>query len=202
MANAAKRMMHGRLTGRPPKAGPVVAAGAVRCRKKFLRFYPGGFRDEDYVALEREYKWKAHLRFEEELSRDKWRAAIRAGHHDVVASTIVRIESRTNLLFSFEKMALRDAVKTRDGAERFAEGLYAFCHGDAEPEHRFDTWVAAVEGLPRKQTRSHLADRHGVRVPRAAERTLFSQAERHAGGSSRVRVRLRVRFTSELGHLS
>ena len=25
--------------------------GAERCRRKFLRFFPGGFRDEKYVAL-------------------------------------------------------------------------------------------------------------------------------------------------------
>lgn len=41
-----------------------------------------------------------------------------------VAAEAVRIESRTNLLFSFEKMALRDAVRTRAGARLFAEGLY------------------------------------------------------------------------------
>jgi hypothetical protein len=35
----------------------------------------------------------------------------------------VAIESRTNLLFSFEKMALRDAVRTGAGARLFAEGL-------------------------------------------------------------------------------
>jgi len=31
-------------------------------RRKFLRFFPGGFRDPTYVSWEREYKWSAHLR--------------------------------------------------------------------------------------------------------------------------------------------
>ena len=38
------------------------SSAALRCRRKFLRFYPGGFRDADYVGLERGYKWQAHLR--------------------------------------------------------------------------------------------------------------------------------------------
>ena len=65
----------------------------------------------------------------------------------------VRIESRTNLLFSFEKMALRDAVKPPEGARAFAKGLFAFVHGDGTVEERFERWVEAVEALPRRQTR-------------------------------------------------
>ena len=36
----------------------------------------------------------------------------------------VAIEARTNLLFSFEKMALRDGIKSSAGARTFAQGLY------------------------------------------------------------------------------
>ena len=65
----------------------------------------------------------------------------------------VRIESRTNLLFSFEKMALRDAVKSSTGARSFSIALYDFLHGAANPETRFRRWINAVSTLPRKQTR-------------------------------------------------
>ena len=77
----------------------------------------------------------------------------RDGRHLEVAARAVRIESRTNLLFSFEKMALRDAVKSPAGAEAFANGLLAFLHGGGSDEHRFESWCEVVEGLPRKQTR-------------------------------------------------
>jgi hypothetical protein len=56
-------------------------------------------------------------------------------------------------LFSFEKMALRDAMKSAAGAERFAAGLYEFLHGRGADERRFDAWCAVVEGFPRRQTR-------------------------------------------------
>jgi hypothetical protein len=56
-------------------------------------------------------------------------------------------------LFSFEKMALRDAVKSPAGAKLFATALSAFLHGRGKPASRFQNWVEAVGRLPRKQTR-------------------------------------------------
>jgi hypothetical protein len=57
------------------------------------------------------------------------------------------------MIFSFEKMALRDAIKSPPGARRFAEGLYDFLHGAGDLQRRFERWVAAVSALPRRQTR-------------------------------------------------
>src|SRR4029434_3673296 len=65
----------------------------------------------------------------------------------------VEQQSRHSMIFSFEKMALRDAIKSAPGAKRFAEGLYEFLHGSRSLEHRFIQWVEVVSGLPRKQTR-------------------------------------------------
>ena len=65
----------------------------------------------------------------------------------------MRIESRTNLLFSFEKMALRDAVKSARGARAFSTALYDFLHAEGQPEHKFNDWCSAVASLPRRQTR-------------------------------------------------
>ena len=129
------------------------SAGAERCRRKFLRFFPGGFRDETYNDWERGYKWEAHERWEQSLDRDAFRALLRRGEYAEIASTAVRIESRTNLLFSFEKMALRDAVKTDGGAKLFAEGLYAFLRAPGPARAPFERWCAAVAELPRRQTR-------------------------------------------------
>jgi hypothetical protein len=126
---------------------------AIRCRKKFLRFFPNGFRDETYLDWERDYKWNAHLAWDEALNATALRRMLREGRHQDVAMHAVRIESRTNLLFSFEKMALRDAVKPPDGARAFAEGLCEFLHGRGTDEARFDRWRDVVASLPRKQTR-------------------------------------------------
>lgn len=129
--------------------------GAMNCRRKFLRFFPGGFRDEKYISWERGYKWESHERWEESLGQAEFRRLLRAREFSEVASRAVRVEqqSRHSMIFSFEKMALRDAVKSDEGARAFAEGLYDFLHGAGSVERRFERWCAAVAALPRKQTR-------------------------------------------------
>jgi hypothetical protein len=137
----------------PARTAPLVSAAALRARRKFLRFFPGGFQDETYLDWERGYKWEAHQRWQELLGQAAYRALLRAGRFSEIAARAVRIESRTNLLFSFEKMALRDAVRQTRGARVFAEALYAFLHDGNGGAEAFDRWVAAVASLPRRQTR-------------------------------------------------
>jgi hypothetical protein len=129
------------------------AAQALRCRRKFLRFFPGGFRDETYIDWERGYKWTAHEQWNDALGRNAFRDLLKQREFAEIAARAVRIESRTNLLFSFEKMALRDAVKTTAGARLFAEGLFEFLHGTGTLERKLERWVETVGALPRKQTR-------------------------------------------------
>jgi len=129
------------------------ARGAARCRRKFLRFFPGGFRDETYIDWERGYKWRAHERWAQELGHKLFGDLLREREYAEIASRAINIEARTNLLFSFEKMALRDAVKPREGAKRFAEGLFDFLHTGERDDRRFDRWCGVVAALPRKQTR-------------------------------------------------
>jgi hypothetical protein len=126
---------------------------AARARAKFLRFFPNGFHDDTYVEWERDYKWQAHLTWRALLERREMERLLDAENYVEVALRAVRIESRTNLLFSFEKMALRDAVASRPGARRFAKGLHAWLHGAGDVQSKFDAWIDAVAGLPRRQTR-------------------------------------------------
>ena len=127
--------------------------GPLACRRKFLRFFPNGFRDETYLDWERNYKAEAHTRWEEQLGRDTFRSLLDSRKFDEIAARAVRIESRTNLLFSFEKMALRDAVKPPAGLRAFARGLFEFLHGDGSAQEKFERWIEVVGALPRRQTR-------------------------------------------------
>ena len=131
----------------------TTTAAAERCSRKFLRFFPSGFQDEKYFNWERGYKWSAHLQWQQVLNREAFKELLKSRGFKEIAETAIRIESRTNLLFSFEKMALRDAVRETSGARVFAEGLYELLYGISELESRFEKWCAAVERLPRKQTR-------------------------------------------------
>jgi hypothetical protein len=133
----------------------TLADGAQRCRRKFLKYFPKGFADQTYLSWERDYKWESHERWEEALGRAEYRRLLRACEFSEIAARAVRVEqrSRHSMIFSFEKMALRDAIKSEEGARLFAEGLYEFLHGTGGLPRRFERWVEAVDALPRKQTR-------------------------------------------------
>ena len=130
-----------------------LPAPALRCRRKFLRFFPDGFYDETYIDWERGYKWAAHEAWHETLDQQTHKTLLLKKEFTEIADRVVRLESRTNLLFSFEKMALRDAVKSRAGARQFSEGLYDFLYGTEGLDPRFERWCEVVAALPRKQTR-------------------------------------------------
>jgi len=128
-------------------------ARARKCRRKFLRIFPGGFQDATYIDWERAYKWQAHLRWREALARPQFESLLEQGEFESIARHAITIESRTNLLFSFEKMALRDAVRSPSGARAFAAGLAALLHGRGTPARRFERWCAVVAAQPRRQSR-------------------------------------------------
>ncbi|HEX8514737.1 MAG TPA: hypothetical protein VF868_00970 [Bacteroidia bacterium] len=124
-----------------------------RCRKKFLHYFKKGFPDLKYYDWERGYKWNAHLAWESQLNQKHFSKLLKEKRYAEIASIAVKIETKTNLLFSFEKMALRDAVKPEEGAKAFAEGLYNYIYGKGDLKKRFEQFTLVLESLPRKQTR-------------------------------------------------
>ena len=132
---------------------PAVDARAQRAKRKFLRAFPGGFRDETYLEWERNYKSAAHTRWQEVLSEPSLRRLTAERRFERIALLATGIEARTNLLFSFEKMALRDAVRSPAGAQTFSIALFDLLHGTDPLGVRFSSWIAAIDKLPRRQTR-------------------------------------------------
>jgi hypothetical protein len=129
------------------------ASAPERCWKWFTRFFPRGFRDTKYLDWERGYKLQAHEQWQESLGQSRFRKLLKENRFEEIASTAIRIESRTNLLFSFEKMALRDAVRSEAGARVFALELYELLHGRGSLATKFDRWCDAIGQLPRRRTR-------------------------------------------------
>ena len=130
-----------------------MGAAALRCRRKFLRFFPKGFHDDTYLDWERRYKVEAHERWGELLNGVAYRKLLKQRDHQEIARRAVSIESRTNLLFSFEKMALRDAVRSPEGAHMFADGLFEYLYGRDNEQRAFQAWCDVLAQLPRRQTR-------------------------------------------------
>ena len=143
--------------GTPRRRVPATPPSreVARCRRKFLRVFPDGFRDPTYLDWEREYKWDTHLRWEAALNRVEYRRLLRAEAYGEIAARAIRVEqqARHSMMFSFEKMALRDAVRSDEGARAFATGLYDWLYDRGKPASRFDAWIEVVASLPRRQTR-------------------------------------------------
>ena len=129
------------------------SSGAERCIRKFLRYFKRGFDDQKYYDWERGYKIEAHGQFNEVLNRDDFARLLKSKKYIEIAALATRIESKTNLLFSFEKMAFRDAVREAAGAKIFAQGLYDLLYGEGDEPSKFERWCDAIGALPRKQTR-------------------------------------------------
>ncbi|HUR11699.1 MAG TPA: hypothetical protein VM012_10045 [Flavitalea sp.] len=134
----------------------------AKCKRKFLRHFRDGYQGEKFISWEREYKWQAHLSWKEQLNREDYERLLDAKQFEVISNTAVKIETKTNLLFSFEKMALRDAVKSAQGAKAFAKGLYDYVYGTDNMESRFSTFGEVLDSLPRVQTRVHTWPLHTV----------------------------------------
>jgi hypothetical protein len=135
------------------RANNVNYLAAARCRHKFQLYYPNGFDDEVYQVAERGVKDRAHLEWNTELNPAAYRRLLARGEHARIVDIAMRVEARCNLLFSFEKMALRDAVKAPADARIFANALYAFLYGRGSPQRKFEAWLAALAALPRRQSR-------------------------------------------------
>jgi len=137
-------------------AGARLSAPAfARARRKFLGLFPKAFSDPTYLDWERDYKVESHRRWHEQLGENQFRALLRAHEFGEVARRALKVEqqSRHSMVFTFEKMALRDAVKTGAGAAPFAKALFAFLYGRRQLVDRFDEWVGELSRLPRRQAR-------------------------------------------------
>ena len=73
-----------------------------KCLKKFLYYFRKGFTDPKYISWEREYKETAHHQFQEHLNKKAFQSLLKDQEYSAIAALAVKIESRTNLLFSFE----------------------------------------------------------------------------------------------------
>src|SRR5438046_1902368 len=131
----------------------AITKARAKYKKKFLYYFPKGFADAKYYNWERGYKWEAHLAWKRDLNKKEYQKLLSKEKYAEIALRAVRLETKTNLLFSFEKMALRDAIKPAEGAKAFAEGLYEYVYGKGSFQKRFERFSEVLDSLPRKQTR-------------------------------------------------
>ena len=119
-------------------------------RRKFLRVFPGGFRDPTYLDWERDYKWESHQRWTSRLNAHEFRALLKTRQYEELAARALRVEqqSRHSMVFTYEKMALRDAVRSRGGAELFAPSPAVWTFPTASARQRMATHTSWIWQAP------------------------------------------------------
>lgn len=173
----------------------AVKAARKRCISKFLHYFKKGFQDEKYIAWERQYKWEAHTQFQQKLDAKTFKELLSAKAYEKIAETAIQIESKTNLLFSFEKMAIRDAVKSKEGAKQFASGLFQYLYTAGSLQQRFENFVESISQLPRKQTRV-------LTWPLVTVFNFIAQPERHIFLKPKVTQRAAEKYKFDFDYIS
>ena len=172
-----------------------VKAARKRCIAKFLHYFKKGFQDEKYLGWERQYKSDAHFQFQQKLDAKTFKELISTREYEKIAQTAIQIESKTNLLFSFEKMAIRDAVKSKEGAKLFASGLFQYLYTAGSLQERFENFVEIISQLPRKQTRV-------LTWPLVSVFSFIAQPEKHIFLKPKVTLRAAEKYKFDFDYIS
>ncbi len=123
-----------------------------RCRQKFLRHYPDGFRTERYQA-ERKIIWDAHLLWQQQFSKTAFEQLLFTREYSAITSGVLKVALDSNLLLPFEQMTIRHAVENKDGAEVLSRGLHRLLYSPGKKKDRFERFTSTLNLLPRKDVR-------------------------------------------------
>jgi hypothetical protein len=120
--------------------------------ERFLHIFPKAFSDPQYFERERNYKWAAHELWNELLSQPTFAELLTTRDYKEIVQRALQVERSTNLLATFEKIALRDAVKETSAAERFSIGLFDLVYGSEPFQSRFEKFARVLDVLPQGNT--------------------------------------------------
>ena len=113
-----------RLHDEAGKANPKYA-GFDGARNRFLHWFAGGFHSPNYLAQERDYKLRAKSKLDSSVPLET--AATGSGFGEAVWTVF-----QTNLLSPFEKMRVRDALRSA-WADAFIRAAARFTLGEGAP---------------------------------------------------------------------
>jgi hypothetical protein len=115
----------------------------------FLQEFPGGFRGERFRFHERNYKEEVALETQKRLGLVVMKALLDEGNYRGICDHALKLTGiRSNaMIFKNEKMALRDGVKSEEGARMFARSLFDVLHGTSDFDGRFNDFVNCLQTI-------------------------------------------------------
>lgn len=125
---------------------------------RFTELFPLGFADGHYLQQERNYKWEAHQRFEQQLGDGRGERLLEEGAITELTNRALAIASHhMNLLSPFESMAFRDGLRADERAARgYFDALFALLR-EGPAKEPFAKLVRAVSDLPADEGKARVA---------------------------------------------
>jgi len=116
-------------------------------RLDFLKIFPNGFEDADYLNRERNYKVAARELLLEMLNEQMFKELLTRRNFDEIARRALQVVNKTNLIFPNEKMGLKDGLKSPEHIQLFAERLFDLLYGPGEFRERFKGFAECLEEI-------------------------------------------------------
>ncbi|MBI9090324.1 MAG: DUF3553 domain-containing protein [Desulfobacterium sp.] len=116
--------------------------------KFFLKRFPKGFYEEEFIEKERESKVKAHDLSVELLNKDAFLTLLQEKNYSELSKRALKVINATNLIFPNEKMSLKEGLKTPSVQREFSEKLYDLLFDeDDELQNRFEAFSTFLESI-------------------------------------------------------
>ena len=97
----------------------TLNASRSKCIKKFLYYFPGGYQGKKFVSWERDYKWNAHLEWEQKLNDDIFLELLSKKNYAEIAKRALSIESKQTFFFLLKKWPYGMVLKNLRQRNRF-----------------------------------------------------------------------------------
>jgi hypothetical protein len=122
--------------------GTSIFQPLPHCVQHFLSLFPKGFDDPRYLSNapktgERHFKVLASKSAKESLNQSIWNELAAQGKYGEICQRLAKVESKTILLHSFEKIKWHAALKDSALQEPLCNALYDDLYGLADRESRF-----------------------------------------------------------------
>lgn len=123
----------------------------------FHTMCPLGFSDPAYLKGERKDKWAAHEKFVETLGGGQGQKLLAEGKISAVTDKALAVISKANMFLSFESMAINDALKNQQAANRYFTELFSVLGSPVISEAVYQPYLDSVLDLPQESGKSKVA---------------------------------------------
>ncbi len=122
----------------------------LQYRNKFLKMFPGGFNDPNYLEQVRDKNWKAHERFQSLLNKNEFERLLQEEDFKTVAKNAASAEKGTRLLVPSEETALKGLSRSAKNTQAFATALFNFLYSKLNVKERFEKFGETLSSFQKK----------------------------------------------------